>query len=166
MSEFYEMDMDMDMDQDQDSTKNLHLFKNKYYLLKEEIRLLSETLIIFDSDFHVTSSEISQYLTIENIMELSRIVHDYFLCQDHSVLLCAQHILDKLVIIDNSPKDEVDIYISAYLFMNIESEPHKHQNLFDLILDVSNYYEMYVKGQEKMVFEMISLEETLSNVNI
>jgi hypothetical protein len=143
---------------------NIELFKTKYNALKVELYQLCDGLILFDHDCPFSTSEVSRYLIIENIMELCRICHDYFLCHNISILSSAQHILDKIVLTDDSTKDELHMYFTAYLFMNIESEPHKYQDLFDLIMDVSNFYATYLNGQEKMVFEVISLEESISNM--
>jgi hypothetical protein len=95
-------------------------------------------------------------------MELCRLCHDFFLCRNMSILHSANHILEKLVITDDSPKDEVFMYISAYILQLLELEPHKHQELFDLIIYVSQYYELYMRRD---IFSMIELEESISNLS-
>lgn len=168
MSEFYQ-DIDMNESNNMDLCmihQSIELFKPKYYLLKNTLHQLCNSFILFDHDCPIGESELNDYLTIENIMELCRICHDYFLCRNQSIILSAQHILDKIVITDDSPKDELYMYFTAYIFMIIVNEPHKHQDLFDLIMDVSNYYSIYLNGQEKIVFEMIGLEEMLSNIRL
>jgi hypothetical protein len=166
MSELYDnQDMDVKMTVDQE-TNNIETFKNKYHALKVELYHLCNALVLFDHDCPIKSSEIMSFLTIENIMELCRICHEYFLCRNISMITSAQHILEKVVITDDSPKDEIYMYFIAYLFMIIDSEPHKHMELYDLIIDVSNYYYIYIKSngnEERMIFEMISLEESMNN---
>ncbi len=165
MSEFYG-NMDIDNNHDKPTIEtNMVIFKEKYFSLKKELIHLCESLILFDSESPFQKSEIIPFLTIDNIMELCRICHDYFLCRNQSILLSAQHILDKIVITDDSPKDELHMYFTAYIFMTIEVEPHKHDVLFDLIMDVSNYYATYLHGHEKLVFDMITLEESLSTLS-
>ena len=163
MNKFNEMDIENHEDSIQDF---LLKFKGKYSSLKIELYHFCDCLHIFDHEFHISRNEVKSYLTISNIMELCRIIHDYFLCRDISILSSATHILEKIVVTDDSPKDEVDMYISAYLLITIESEPHKHEELFNLIVDVSQYYEMYLKGYEKMIFDMISLEETFEDFSL
>ncbi len=144
----------------------LSTFKSKYDVLKIELRHLCDGLILFDYDFPMKEADIAAFLTIDPIMELCRIFHDYFLCHDTAIYTSAEHITNKMVITDDSPKEDVMMYIQAYIFMSIETEPHKHQDLFDMIIDVSQYYEKYFKNDPCAIFSMIQLEESLENMGL
>ena len=163
MSEFYSnQDMDMDMDMEQTLSVDRIQCKEKYQNLKVELYHFFDSILLFDPSFHISRHEVKLYLVVENIMELCRLCHDFFLCRNISILHSAQHILEKLVIIDDSPKDEVFMYISAYTLQLLELEPHKHQELFDIMMDVSQYYELYMR---KDIFAMIELEESIENLS-
>ncbi len=143
-------------------------FKDKYHALKVELYHLCNALLLFDHDCPFKDSEIMPFLTLENIMELCRICYEYFLCQNQSMMLSAQHILEKVVITDDSPKDEIHMYFTAYLFTIIDDKPYENMELYDLIIDVSNDYVTYIRGsnEERAIFEMIELEESMINFTL
>ena len=160
MSELFSNEMDLEVDES--PTVNLTQCKQKYFALKIELYHFLDSVLLFDPTFHISRHEVKSYLVVANIMELCRLCHDFFLCRNMSILHSATHILEKLVITDDSPHDEVFMYISAYILQLLELEPHKHQELFDLIMDVSSYYELYMRHD---IFAMIELEESISNLS-
>ena len=145
----------------------LENFKDQYHALKVELYHLCNALILFDSDCPIQTSDLSGFLTIENIMELCRICHQYFIELNYSIMISAQHILGKIVLTDDSPKDEVYMYFIAYLFTLLDSEPHRHMELYDLLMNVNKSYNSYIEGCDpRMIFQMIELEEAITNITL
>ncbi len=167
MSEFYESNDMIEDEYDNSSIDiNVQKFKFKYNELKKLLNHLISLYILFEDDFYVNKNDQSKYLKICNIMELCRIFHDYYLCRNFSILSTAYHIIEKSVITDDIVDEDLFMYCTAYIFIKLNDEPHKHEELFYLILDISEYYEKYLYNHSKYLFDMIELEEELDNISL
>ncbi len=173
MSELYESSMEMDIEENIEGEDDIEEFKLKYNELEKLFHTLVSSYIKSEKDFYLKTDNISNFLKIDNIMEMCRLFHDYYLCNQTSILSIANNILEKSIITNNILNQDLDLdlYCKAYIFVKINDEPHKHEELIDLTLIVSKYYSKYIQNQSKYnqnimknSFDMSQLEDALKSV--
>ncbi len=167
MSEFYEEDVDMN--EESNFETHFNLFKNKYFTFKKNAKILIEKYRL-EERLITNPEDVSNFLTIHNIMNLVIIYHDYFYCRKYSLLISAESIIEKYAYLNNNiaslSKDDKNIYISAFIFMNSSYSLMEYNDFIQEILDLSNYYESYCKNETKNMVSMIELEESIDLLSI
>ncbi len=150
-------------------TENNQLFdkiKFNYYEIKKLLHTFLSFLIILEDDLYLTNKDISRFLNIHNIMDLSYIFRQYYLLNHHHILESAYHILQKSVITDDILNEDLFIYTKAYILIKINDEPHKHEELFDYILEISRYHTEYINGTLQNLINSIEFEESFHDLSI
>lgn len=167
MSEFYQEDINMDGENDFE--KKFEIFKYKYFTFKQNIKILIEKYKL-EERLITNPEDVSNFLTIHILMNIVLIYHDYFLCHKYSLLSTAEHILEKNAHLNNNiislSKDDKNIYISAFIFVNSYYSLLEYNDFIQEILDLSNYYESYCKNETKNMVSMIEFEESFDLLNI
>lgn len=82
------------------------------------------------------------------------------------MLESAHHILQKSMITDDILDEDLFMYCKAYIFIKINDETHKHDELFDNILYISNYHNYYLSGSLTNIINMIEFEESFQSFSI
>jgi hypothetical protein len=166
MSEFYEEDIDMN---ESNFESKFDIFKNKYFTFKKNAKILIEKYRL-EERLITNPEDVSNFLTIHTLMNVVLIYHDYFLCHKYSLLTTAEHILEKNAYLNNNiislSKDDKNIYISAFIFVNSSYSLMEYNDFIQEILDLSNYYESYCKNETKNMVSMIELEESIDLLSI
>ncbi len=165
MNEFYQ-DNSSHMNIDND---NLEIVKSKYFEIKKLLFTLLSFFEMFDDDFYLTINDIQKFLNFHNIIDLSYIFHSYYILQNHDMLESAHHILQRTMMTDDILDEDLFMYCKAYIFIRINDEPHKHEELFDNILYISNYHNHYLSGQLTNIIHiihMIEFEESFQSFSI
>jgi hypothetical protein len=176
MSEFYQEDVVIQenntnnvIDKKSNFEEKFTIFKSKYFTFKQNVKIVLQKYR-FEERIITNHEDISHFLTIHNLMNIVLIYHDYFLCHKYSLLLTATHILEKNAHLNNNitslSKDDKNIYISAYIFVNSYYSLVEYNDFIQEILDLSNYYECYCKNETKNMVAMIEFEETFDLLNI
>lgn len=159
MSEFFSEEDDFDM--------KFNTFKNKYFVFKKEIYHL---LIhyINEQRLNLNVKNKTHFLNIHTIMNLVLIYHDYWYCNKKSLLLTAEEILEKYnqVHINELSNDEINLYISAFIFVNSNYSLMEYNDFIQNILDLSEYYDSYCKNSNKNMIEMIEFEEAFDTLTL
>jgi hypothetical protein len=161
MSEYYDSNHMIDDDFDM----KFNTFKSKYFVCKNQI---NDLLINYMNTqrLYLNVKNKSAFLNIHNIMNLVIIYHDYWFCSKKSLLITAEEILEKynqIHIIELS-NDEINIYISAFIFVNSNYSLMEYNDFIQNILDLSQYYESYCKNSNKSMIEMIEFEEVFDTL--
>lgn len=166
MSEFFEENSsshmnieDNNIDIDNDNFENI---KSKYYEIKRILHTLFSFFIMFEDDFYLTLSDIRKFLNFHNIIDLSYIIHSYYILQNNDMLESAHHILQKSMMTDDILDEDLFMYCKAYTLIKINDETHKHNELFDNILYISNYHNHYLSGKLENIINMIQFEESFN----
>ncbi len=160
--EFYSNDADFDM--------KFNTFKSKYFEYKNQINDLL-TIYSNNGSLYLTNKNKESFLTIHNIMHLVLIYHDFWLCQKKSLLITAEQILEKYKYIDMNQinslvNEQLNIYISAFIFVNSYYSLGKYDIFIQNILEFIYYYESYCKNIYKNMIEMIEFEEAFTNLSL
>lgn len=159
MNEFYQQTLFIDDD-------NLNIIKSKYYEIKQMLHTLLSFFEMFDDDFYLTTSDIQKFLNFDNIMDLSYIIHSYYVLQNDDMLKSAHHILIRTMMIDDILDEDLFMYCKAHIFIKINDEPNKHDELFDNILYISNYHTHYLNGKLINILHMIEFEESFNTLTL
>ncbi len=170
MSEFYQEDIHMTDDIEENNfEKRFCIFKHKYVSFKNILKNIIQNFIL-EQRIIINNKDITNFLTIHNIMNLVVIYHDFFLCNKYSLLSTGEHILEKNSHLSNNitslSKDDKNMYISAFIFVNSYYSLIKYDEFIQNIIDLSNYYESYCKNETKNMVSMIELEEAIDLLNI
>ncbi len=161
MSEFYEPN-NMDICEE----TNVEMIKSKYFETKKMLFTLLSFFEMFDDDFYLTTSDIQKFLTFHNIIDLSYIFQSYYVLQNHDMLESAHHILQRTMMTDDILDEDLFMYCKAYILIKINDETHKHDELFDNILYISNYHTHYLSGQLANIISMIEFEESFQSFSL
>lgn len=162
MNEFYSNDNDFDM--------KFNTFKSKYFDCKNQVNDLL-TIYSNNGSLYLTIKNKGSFLTIHNIMHLVLIYHDYWLCNKKSLLVTAEQILEKhkfmdITQINSLVNEQLNIYISAFIFVNSYYSLGKYDIFIQNILDLSEYYDTYCKNSNKSMIEMIEFEEAFTILSL
>ncbi len=167
MSEFYEEDVHMN--NEFNFEMHFNIFKNKYFTFKKNVKIFIEKYRL-EERIITNPQDVSNFLTIHNLMNLVLIYHDYFLCHKYSLLSTAEHILEKNSYLNNNiislSKDDKNMYISAFIFVNSSYSLMEYNDFIQEIFDLSNYYESYCKNETKNMVAMIEFEESFDSLSI
>ena len=164
MSEFFEeSSIYMDIDRDDE---DFEIMKSKYFEIKKLLSTLLSFFMIFEDDFYLSISDIQKFLTFTNIMDLSYIFHSYYVLQNYTMLESAHHILEQTMMVDDILDEDLFMYCKAYIFIKINDEPHKHEELFDNILFISNYHNHYLSGSLENIINIIEIEESFNSISL
>jgi hypothetical protein len=163
MSEFYES---TNMDLCDNESINLENIKSKYFETKKMLFTLLSFFEMFEDDFYLTINDIQKFLTFHNIMDLSYIFQSYYILQNYDMLESAHHIIQKSMMTDDILDEDLFMYCKAYIFIRINDETHKHDELFDNILYLSNYHNHYLSGQLANIISMIEMEESFISFSL
>lgn len=164
MSEFYEP-ANMDIC-DSEDTNMEEKIKTIYFKTKKNLSILLYSFMNFEDDFYLTNNDIQKFLNFHNIMDLSHIIHSYFVLQNCDMLEIAHHIIKKSMMTDDILDEDLFMYCKAYILIKINDEPHKHDELFDNILFISNYHNHYLSGLLENVIKMIEFEEDFNSFSL
>jgi hypothetical protein len=162
MSEFFSEEDDFDM--------KFNTFKSKYFASKKIINDLL-TNYMNTLRLHLNVKNKALFLNIHNIMNLVLIYHDYWYCNKKSLLLTAEEILEKYNQVHMNglhylSVDEVNLYISAFIFVNSNYSLMEYNDFIQNILDLSEYYESYCKNSNKNMISMIEFEEAFDTLTL
>jgi hypothetical protein len=160
--EFYSNEDDFDM--------RFNTFKSKYFASKKIINDLLTNYII-ENRLHINDKNKSTFLNIHIIMNLVIIYHDYWYCNKKSLLLTAEEILEKynqnhINGFNGLSNDEINLYISAFIFVSSNYSLMEYNDFIQNILDLSEYYESYCKNSNKNMIEMIEFEEAFDTLTL
>jgi hypothetical protein len=159
--------------------------QRNYYEIKKILYTLISSMIIFEDDFYLTHEDIPKFLNFHNIIDLSYIFRQYYLLHQTYMLDTAYHIIEKSMITDDDLRcnsvlpshvkgsnrvdmldEDLFMYMKAYIFIKLNDEPHKHEELFDLLMDISEYHTQYLCGNMKEIVNSIEFEETFHQLSI
>lgn len=163
MSEFYES---INMELCDNESINIEIVKSKYFEIKQMLFTLLSFYEMFEDDFYLTTSDILKFLNFHNIIDLSYIFQSYYILQNHDMLESAHYILQKSMMTDDILDEDLFMYCKAYIFIKINDETHKHDELFDNILYISNYHNHYLSGSLTNIINMIEFEESFQSFSI
>lgn len=161
MSEFYEF---TNMDICQEISIETVLYK--YNEIKKILHTLLSFFEMFEDDFYLSKNDILKFLTFHNIIDLSYIFRSYYLLQNHDMLESAHYILQRTMITDDILDEDLFMYCKAYILIKINEEPHKHEELFDNILDISEFHTDYLSGKLTNIISMIEFEDSFHTLSI
>ncbi len=150
-----------------DFDMKLNTFKSKYFNCKNQINDLLTNYMNTEL-LHLNAKNKALFLNIHNIMNLVLIYHDYWFCAKKSLLTTTEEILEKynLIHIIELSNDEINIYISAFIFVNSYYSLMEYNDFIQNIIDLSNYYESYCKNSNKNMIEMIEFEESFNSLTL
>ena len=140
--------------------------KYNYYEIKRLLETFISFLLIFENDFYLTQKDVSKFLNIHNIFDLSNIFYQYYILNQSNILEYSNYIIENVVITDDIDNKDLFTYAKAYILIKINNEPHKHEDLFDLLIYLSQYYTQYLEGMLNNIISSIELEEGLYNLSI
>lgn len=142
------------------------LIYSLYREIRKEIILIFEQICMdrFSDGFHINQTELRMVVSIENIMELSRLFHDAMLCRNYEILQSAYHIIDRSVLTDDSPKDEVCLYFNAHLILTLFESLALFDEFIQKLISLSQYYQSYVQGNLKDFYDFIEMEEMMEDL--
>ena len=123
-------------------------------------------MILFEKDFYLIEKDIPKFLNIHNIMDLSHILYQYYLLNQSHFLDSAYHIVEKSIITDDILDEDLFMYTKAYILITINDEPHKHDELCNLLIDISQYHTQYLNGTLQNIIHTIEFEESFHNLSI
>ena len=161
MSEFYES-TNMEICQE----ISIETVISKYNQIKKMLHTLLSFFEMFEDDFYLTIPDIQNFLTFHNIIDLSYIFRSYYLLQNHDMLESADYILQRTMITDDILDEDLYMYCKAFILIKINEEPHKHEELFDNILDISEFHTHYLNGHLTNVINMIEFEDSFNTLSI
>lgn len=162
MSEFFSEEDDFDM--------KFNTFKNKYTTCKNIINDLL-TNYVNTKQLYLNIKNKYLFVNIHNIMNLVVIYHDYWYCNKKSLLSTAEEILEKynehhINGLHYLSVDEVNLYISAFIFVNSYYSLITYDDFIRNMLDLSEYYDTYCKNSNKNMISMIEIEEAFSTLTL
>lgn len=148
------------------SNEDYEKLKYNYYEIKKLLHILLSFMILFEDDFYLIEKDIPKFLNIHNIMDLSYIFRQYYLLNQSYMLDSAHHIIQRSMITDDILDEDLFMYTKAYLLITINNEPHKHEELFDFLLEISMYHTQYLNGTLQNVIQSIEFEESFQHLSI
>ncbi len=148
------------------SNEDYEKLKYNYYEIKKLLHTFLSFMIMFEDDFYLIEKDIPKFLNIHNIMDLSYIFRQYYLLNQSHMLDSAYHIVEKSMITDDILDEDLFMYTKAYILIKINDEPHKHEELFDFLLEISIYHTQYLNGTLQNVINSIEFEESFQYLSI
>lgn len=146
-------------------------YRNLYGLYREVRREVAKVfehmnMDMFGEGFYINPVELTMVIQIENIMEICRLFHDALLCRDHTIVQSAYHIIDKILLTDETPEAEICIYYNAHLILIVFESLSLFEDLIQAMIALSQYYQSYLLGYDQHFFQYVSMEEMMENLRI
>jgi hypothetical protein len=129
-----------------------------------EIRSLCEKSMLFDMDHVIQENEIKYLTRVEAVMDLSYFFYEYYVLGKEERVENMNHMLDSMMITDDSDLTDILIYHHAYLFLEMMSNTSLYQDLIERMVYLGGFYEEY--HTHKKQFEEFELMEYMEELNI
>ncbi len=120
-----------------------------YRQIRREIGSMCLRRMGLDHDYLMNEKELKEYVKMENLMDLSYLMFQYYSLGMHSLVQQMEDILDRQMVCDDSNIEDVILYHHSYLFLQLTQMPEFYEEVIQGLCQMGSQYMIYQNQKEE-----------------